>query len=415
MSCYSQVLEAVFHLSKKGGMNRSLSNIKRLCEIYNHPEKAYPTIHVAGTNGKGSVCTKIAACLQEQGYRVGLYTSPHIASFRERIRIDMEMIAEEEIAPLFEEISSTLNQARIEATLFEVATLLAFLYFQKKQVEIAVIETGLGGLWDATNVIEPLVSVITSIGYDHMDVLGPTLEDIGRAKAGIIKRGAPTVIGPDVSYSFMEKFAKESPLIQSAFQDQDFDRENQETARLALSMIRDSFPMSESCLAKGLLAKPSCRFESHIREKEIILDVAHNGHGFARLLINLPHRYPSHNYRFIVGFSKGKNIEECAHLIEEKAFAVHLVGGEHPRLATVDEIAPAFKKKENLFREVSLGEAVRRALGIATEKPEILVIAGSFFIMRDARKALGIEDPEDPCLWYDPCKIAPISYGAALL
>lgn len=410
MSRYNEVLEKVFLLSQKRGMNCSLSNIKRLCEIYNHPEKSYyPTLHVAGTNGKGSICTKMAASLQAEGYRVGLYTSPHISTFRERIRVDREMISEEEMALLFEEAAATANEAQIEATFFEIATLLAFLHFQRKNVDIAVIETGMGGLWDATNVVEPLVSVIASIGYDHMDVLGPTLEDIGREKAGIMKPGVPVVLGPDVSYSSMEKYAREKncPLFQSAFRDEDFDRENQETARLALSLIRSSFPVATSSLEKGLRANPPCRFEAHTREKEVILDVAHNGHGFKRLLSNLTHYYPCSNYRFIVGFSRGKDIRECAQLIEEKAVAIHLVSGDHPRLASVEEIRAFFPNKENLFREASVAAAVQRGLAAEIEKPEILVIAGSFFIMQEARKALGIQDPEDSRLWYDPYKIVP--------
>ena len=343
----------------------SLVTMEKLCALYNHPERSFPTIHVAGTNGKGSVCTKIAACLERHGYKVGLYTSPHITTFRERIQINGQMISEEEL-------KTYLNQIHTQAAFFEIATLLAFLYFRDQKVDFAVIETGLGGRWDATNVITPLLSVITSIGYDHIDLLGPTLEDIAWEKAGIIKKGVPVVIGPDVPVSLMQ--AEGSPLYRSSFQSDDYDEENQEIARLALNVLQvKSF--------EGLSTKPPCRFERRFHKKEIILDVAHNAHGFAKLLQNLTSVYPNHNYRFIVGFSKGKDISECARLLEKQAHAVHLVSASHPRLATLDEISSSFLRP---LIEKSIPAAIQHAL----EAPghEIVVIAGSFFIMDEARR-----------------------------
>lgn len=408
MSCYANVLEQIFTLSKVRGMNRSLLNIERLCEIYNHPENAYPTIHVAGTNGKGSVCTKIASSLQKEGYATGLYTSPHISTFRERIQVNGQMISEGEMSSLFSEIQEAIIRLDIPATFFEIATLLAFLYFQRNHIDIAVIETGLGGRWDATNVISPLVSVITSIGYDHTDILGGSLVDIAGEKAGIIKKGIPVVIGPDVPYSFMKEKADElgSPFYQSSFQDKDFDQENQETARLALTIIHPYFPTSERAVHAGLKTKPSCRFEHYHHKKKVIFDVAHNSHGFTRLLQMLMHTYPHHDYRFVVGFSKDKDISECARLIQDQAHAVHLISGSHPRLALVSEIQDAFiNLKTQTHLEKTIREGVQNALQAFNPKQEVLVIAGSFFIMSEARKALGLEDPEDPCIWYDPLKV----------
>ncbi len=405
---YEEVLEKVFVLSKVRGMNRSLTNIRRLCKIYNHPERAYPTIHVAGTNGKGSVCTKIAAALSEQGYVTGLYTSPHIASFRERIRLNGQMIAEEEVAALFSEIQKIIIESDIAATFFETATLLAFLYFQRKKVDIAVIETGLGGTWDATNVIHPLISVITSIGDDHKDILGGSLEKIAEAKAGIIKENVPLVIGPDVPYSFMQEAAAKckSPLYQSTFHNQDFDCENTEIARLVLSITDSTFPLSESAIHTGLKAKPLCRFEQYTGDKEIIFDVAHNIHAFRKLLGMLAHKYPQHDYRFVVGFSKDKEIEESARLIQDKAYAIHLVSGAHPRLAPLEDIQKAFAiTKGNVYIEKSIDEGVQNALSACTCRPEVVVIAGSFFLMLEARKALGLPTPEDPHTWYDPLRV----------
>jgi dihydrofolate synthase/folylpolyglutamate synthase len=317
------------------------------------------------------------------------------------------MISEKEMSSLFSEVQEAIVRLDIPATFFEMATFLAFVYFQRTQVDIAVIETGFGGDWDATNVITPLVSVITSIGYDHTDILGTSLEDIAAAKAGIIKKGVPVVIGPDVPYPFMKEKADalDCPLHQSPFQNEDFDQENQETAGLALTLIRPYFPVSKEAMNAGLKTKPPCRFERYSHSKEVIFDVAHNSHGFARLMQMLAHTYPHHEYRFVVGFSKGKDVSACARLIQEKACAIHLVSGEHPRLAQIQEFQGAFMDgKTALHLEKTIGKGVQNALQAASAKPEVLIIAGSFFIMSEARKALGLKDPEDPCLWYDPLR-----------
>ncbi len=408
MDSYAVILERIFSLSKGKGMNPSLNNIKRLCEIYKDPQKSYPTIHVAGTNGKGSVCTKIAAALQKGGYATGLYTSPHISSFRERIQVGRTWISEGEISSLFQEIQKTVDQYKIPITFFEGATLLAFLYFQQKKVDVAVIETGLGGRWDATNVTAPLVSVITSIGYDHTEILGPTLADIASEKAGIIKAKVPVVLGPNVPFDIMKQRADltSSTLYQSCYKSENFDQENQATARLALKTLAPFFPLSDRSIEAGLKAKPPCRFERHFLKKEIIFDVAHNSEGFERLLQMLKYTYPGYAYRFVVGFSKGKDIAECARLIKSQAVAVHLVDGPHPRLAKVAEFQAAFLcGGPKVHIEENIQKGILNAIEIPHSTPEVLIIAGSFFIMSEARKTIGLQDVEDPMIWYDPLKL----------
>lgn len=385
---YANILTNIFNRSK--GLIPSLASIEKLCEIYKHPQRAYPTVHVAGTNGKGSVCVKTAAVLQEAGYKVGLYTSPHIACFRERIQINGELISEREIIELFLEIEN------IPATFFEISTLIAFLYFQRRKVDVAVIETGLGGRWDATNVVTPLVSVITSIGFDHMDILGPTLEDIAKEKAGIMKKGVPVVVGPDVPYDFLKEKADAlgCEIAQSSWTSHDFDQENQGITKLALRVLKKYFAISDTM---GLLEKPPCRFE---RIENVIFDVAHNSHGFARLLQMLTYKYPHHSYRFVAGFSKGKDIATCAQLIKEKSHAIHLVSNEHPRLAKLEELQEIFG--HNVLVEKSIVEGIENAR-LQTQENELVIVCGSFFIMAEARKAVGLHDPQDPQILYDIC------------
>ena len=172
-----------------------LSNIQALCKQLGNPENKFKSIHVAGTNGKGSTSHMLAAILQKSGYKTGLYTSPHLHDFRERIRINGHMIPENNVVEFTELIQDSIEQ--IEPSFFEITVAMAFDWFAKEEIDIAVIETGLGGRLDSTNIIIPEVSVITNISYDHMDLLGETLQKIAFEKAGIIKTGIPVVIGEE--------------------------------------------------------------------------------------------------------------------------------------------------------------------------------------------------------------------------
>jgi len=295
------------------------------------------------------------------------------------------MISHEELSRLFYQVETQ----SIPLTFFEMATILSFLFFREQNVDVAVIETGLGGRWDATNVIHPLVAVITSIGFDHTDLLGSSIEEIAKEKGGIIKKGTPVVIGPDTPAPLYENMASEmkSPLFQSTIRSVDYDIENREIARMALKTIKPHFFLSDESIEKGLSAKPICRFERHFRKKEVILDAAHNGHGFARLIQKLVDVYPDHRFRFIVGFSKDKEISSAIGQIEQIAHAVHLIKESHPRLATVEQIAKEFRTLSPI-RETSVSRALTNALAIPNNEPEIIVITGSFYLMSEARKAL---------------------------
>ncbi|MBK7987093.1 MAG: hypothetical protein IPK11_09300 [Ignavibacteria bacterium] len=186
------VLTRMFALHRHG-IKPGLERIEELMQQSGRPHTKFPSIHVAGTNGKGSVCSILAAILSAAGYRVGLYTSPHVRHFRERIRINGVPITDEEIIDLAAPMIA--NAEKTKTTFFEITTAMAFQYFAQKKVDIAIIETGMGGRLDATNVLHPLVSVITSIDYDHTDFLGTSLTSIAEEKAGIIKYKVPAVTG----------------------------------------------------------------------------------------------------------------------------------------------------------------------------------------------------------------------------
>ena len=194
---------------------KDLTNTVKLCAALDNPQDKFKTVHVAGTNGKGSSSHMIASILQSAGYKVGLYTSPHLKSFTERIRINGQPISEENVVDFVARIQPQIEE--IQPSFFEMTVAMAFDYFAKEQVDIAVIEVGLGGRLDSTNVITPVVSLITNIGFDHMDMLGDTLEKIAFEKAGIIKEGVPVVIGESQNETtpVFQQVAKErnSPLI----------------------------------------------------------------------------------------------------------------------------------------------------------------------------------------------------------
>lgn len=219
---YPEATHYLFHTAPlfqhigAGAYKEGLTNTQLLDAHFGHPHRAYRTIHVAGTNGKGSVSHTLAAILQSAGLKVGLYTSPHLVDFRERIRVDGEMIPEGRVVDFVEQERAFFEP--LHPSFFELATALAFKYFEEQRVDIAVVEVGLGGRLDCTNIIQPLLSVITNISFDHTQFLGTTLPQIAAEKAGIIKRHTPVVIGetnghPDVWRVFLDKaHAVQAPI-----------------------------------------------------------------------------------------------------------------------------------------------------------------------------------------------------------
>ncbi len=340
-------------------MNLSLDKAWELVDAFGLPE--LPMIHVAGTNGKGSVTTKIGKAYELQGFRVGVYTSPHLFTFRERIVINGEMISEEDVREGLREIFSS----GIEATYFEILTFLAFNYFSRQRVDIAVIETGLGGRLDATNVITPILSVITSISEDHMPLLGTTLDEVAAEKAGIIKPGIPVVIGPRAQYKAIMEKADELYIAKEV--EGDFDDQNSEIARLALEVNGIDCP-------EALKARLRCRFE---QVGNVIYDVAHNVDGFKALFKAMELHFPGESITAIVGMSKDKNVEKCFRVLVEHCKHIHLVEADSPRAATKEELAAILDQMNyKAYTTGTIEEGINTA--------DRIVVCGTFFIMKDA-------------------------------
>ncbi len=363
--------------------------------LLGHPERTFPSIHVAGSNGKGSVCTKMAAAYEWGGKRVGLYTSPHLATFRERIRVNGVMIHEADTVRILSSLFSVVEKFKIPATFFELTTALAFIYFAEQGVDVAILETGLGGRLDATNVVIPLLSVITSISLEHTEILGQTLDEIAYEKGGIIKANIPVVIGPRVPKNIIFPIAEEKKS--RCFQVSDnflfFDEENCAIARKALQILS----LSPNSIEQGLTILPPCRFELHDGSPPILFDVAHNPDGLEHLFQATRQKFPQYSLRVVCGLSSNKDIAHCLKIISRHAKRLHLVASCSSRAASLDLLTRTLDQMGLPYEPVcsTIFDTMSSAVKKAQASQEMVVVCGSFFIMAEAREAIGFQDPKD--------------------
>ena len=312
---YSETLDymfsqlPMFHNIGKAAYKADLNNTIALLEAIGNPHRDQKWIHVAGTNGKGSVSSLLAATLTQHGYKTGLYTSPHLLDFKERIRIDGKCIEEKTVIDFMNEIHETLD--RIKPSFFEITVALAFYYFRAEKIDIGVIEVGLGGRLDSTNVIKPILSVITNIGWDHMDLLGNSIEKIASEKAGIIKRGIPLALGPmrDEAMDVMKAVAAENGarIYHDLAVDVGFVRhlalkgsyqlENIQTFACAIEALKDLwFPLRRSLIISALenvvsLSGLRGRWEVISNNPWTVTDTAHNSDGVLSTMSQLSEKY----------------------------------------------------------------------------------------------------------------------------
>ena len=434
----------MFHPVKMG-----LNNIEQLHAAMGKPmdHKNCTVIHIAGTNGKGSVALKIANTLQlirNRNLKVGLFCSPHISSFRERMQINGKLITEEEVVALLPRIYELCRIHDIPATFFEITTALAFSYYASHQADVVVLETGLGGRLDATNVVKaPALSIITSIGLEHTRILGDTIEKIAWEKGGIIKPSCPVLVGPNVPHHVLRKCAADKGASQyltcedvlgdddddddvvvpngednkeSIDNDKDFvdyDLENSRIATAALRLLQRSHPhlvgssIPKDVIRDGVSIRPPCRFElvekcdEQGRRLQVILDVAHNPPAMDHLVRKLKRTYPKRKFRMVVGMSSDKDLGQCGasvlRAVDGDERRVHLVEAAHPRAAKLQSILEAtkFRAVNYDFQDPSITKQIHAAMKQAFENDEILVVCGSVFLMAEAREALGFDEPRD--------------------
>lgn len=389
------------HLGKKA-YKSGLENTYILDERLGHPHKNYHTIHVAGTNGKGSTSHLLAAVLQAQGYKVGLYTSPHLRDFRERIRINGEMISEQDVADFVEAVYPWIEE--LHPSFFEITTALAFKYFENRHVDVAVIEVGLGGRLDCTNIISPLLSIITNISLDHTDLLGPTIVDIAKEKAGIIKAGIPVVVGeyqPEVSEVFENKARevgttivyaseiwKDKPLpvcqMKGCYQDK-----NRATAMMAISVLKEGgvLNISDQAIEYGFANVVSLtgimgRWQV-LQEKnpKIVCDTGHNIGGISYVVSQLA-KEKYDNLRVVIGMVSDKDIRAVLSILPKNA-VYYFTKASIPR--ALDEkqlqaLAGEYGLKGNSYPTVTEAFEAAKADSLSGD---LIYVGGSNFIVAE--------------------------------
>jgi len=422
---YTQTIDYLFTrlpmFSKIGAaaFKKDLTNTISLCKFLGDPQTKFKSIHIGGTNGKGSTSHMLAAIFQTAGYKTGLYTSPHLKDFRERIKINGDMIAEDFVIDFVEKIKPLIEEK--EPSFFEITVAMAFEYFAQQHVDIAIIEVGLGGRLDSTNIILPELSIITNIGYDHMNMLGNTLDKIAYEKAGIIKKNIPVIIGEDqpaIHQVFVDKALQENAPLHFADKDRfvaDWKFEKHElvaevtsthsnekqyyhldltgiyqlknlvTVLEAFNMLQQrGFSIAAVHIQKGLrqvkkLTGLHGRWETIHENPSIVIDVGHNEEGIRQIVrqIEITDHEALH---IILGMVKDKEIEKILALLP-KYGNYYFTKAQIPRALPEDELAQKAKTiglSGNHYPNVQ--SALQAAIHHANKK-DLIIICGSVFVV----------------------------------
>ena len=393
------------------GIKLGLDNIQKICDELGNPEKKYKIIHITGTNGKGSTSTIIETVLLEAGCSVGKYTSPHILKFNERIRANGKDISDEEIALTYEKVKNAIKNIGITPTFFEVTTAMMFLYFAEKKVQYAVLEVGMGGRFDATNVADGDIAVITNVSLDHTEYLGKTIYDIAFEKAGIIKEKSFVVVGDsnkeflkavsekkktfvnteekykDVKYSlnfknFMtEIYINEKKFNLSLFGD--YQVKNFLCAYEALKHLGISDDIIEKAVSKVVW---QCRFERFSQNPLTILEGAHNIDGILNLKKILTHEYKPDEIVMIVSILKDKKVKEMLEVCESFSDKIILTSlSDNPRGLSGEKLLE-YTDKSSVF---SVEDDIKKAYETAEKSNRrIIVVCGSFYTCERFKKEI---------------------------
>jgi dihydrofolate synthase/folylpolyglutamate synthase len=391
------------------GIKLGLAQMLRLCGelgvALDGPERCPAFIHVAGTNGKGSVCAMLDSICREAGIRTGLYTSPHLVTFRERIRLDGAMIPEDAVAAGLDRIRTITETWEYPPTFFEVTTALALEWFHSQKAEVVVLETGLGGRLDATNVVTPVVSVLTPIGLDHQRYLGNSIEEIAGEKCGIIKPGVPVVTAPQLPGAevVIRRYASERgcelATVQQPMMKQNIglfgahQRWNGALASRALSQVSSSVPfhrIGPDAVSRGLAnVQWPGRFQQ-IGDR-FILDGAHNPASAEALVATWRERFPQEKALIIIGAMRDKDVAGVCRTLAQSARKFFAVAVGNPRSCTFAELTGILEKQApSVEREgfENLGAALSR---VERESGHVL-ICGSLFLVGEALSALGLAE-----------------------
>lgn len=388
----------IFQRVGKAAYKADLSNTIALCKLLDNPEHGFKSVHIAGTNGKGSTSHAIASILQEAGLKTGLYTSPHLRDFRERIRINGEMIPKQYVVDFVERYREGFEP--MQTSFFELTVGMAFKYFTEEQIDIAVIETGLGGRLDSTNVILPEVSVITNISLDHTNLLGNTISEIAGEKAGIIKKDTPVVIGATVPESkavFEAKAADMGAPILYAENESDFpystdlrgsyQAENLRTAKLAVEqLIKKGWDLSQRDIEAGANAVIkntgfAGRWQQLSDSPLTITDIGHNEEGVREVLKQLA-LTPHEHLHFVLGVVNDKDIDTILTMLPKTA-TYYFCAAKIPRALAVDDLQLKAQSHSLNGQRYNSVNAAKEAAQNAAKSGDLVFIGGSAFVVAE--------------------------------
>jgi dihydrofolate synthase/folylpolyglutamate synthase len=417
MDSYLETLDWIYNL-RGGAIDLRLDRMDEALGLFGHPERQFPAFHIAGTNGKGSTAAMLHRILTVAGYRAGLYTSPHLVSFTERIRVGDDEISPGDVVELAREIRDRTTTAVVALTFFEIVTVMAFLYFARRRIDVGVIEVGLGGRLDATNLVGPIVTMITTISKDHEAYLGADLLSIGREKAGIIKPDVPVVCGvlPAEVKAMIKQIASEkrSPAcflgadfrfflknegcfdykgLKNDFSDLTValrgrhQRSNAALAIAALELANATFPVREDALRQGLssVAWPG-RFEIIAERPWVILDGAHNGEGASALAQTLDEFQRGRKVRLLFAVMEDKDWRQMLSLLLPRVAELVLTRVQMERSADPHVIAGWLEQSvpHRIVEDACVG---LRLLYDKAAPDDILLVAGSLYLLGEVRTA----------------------------
>lgn len=403
---YQQTIDYLFHVTPvfekvgAGAYKEGLSNTWAMDEHFGHPHRQFKTIHVAGTNGKGSCSHTIAAILQSAGYKVGLYTSPHLVDFRERIRVNGLMVSEEYVIDFVENERAFFEP--LHPSFFELTTAMAFKYFAEQHVDIAVIEVGLGGRLDCTNIITPVLSIITNISFDHTQFLGNTLAEIAAEKAGIIKQGVPVVVG-ETTHETLPVFEAKAQEVHAPLHlaeqyepDCDYDFElkgsyqdkNKRTILCAMHCLQELLEMEDvhGAIAQGMahvceLTGLVGRWQTLRQQPLVVCDTGHNVGGWTYLSEQIKAQ-KCRQLRIVFGMVDDKDINTVMEMLPKDAVYYFTQASTHRAIPVgkVMEYATSHGLRGNGFNNVK--DAYHQALQDASTE-DFIFVGGSSYVVAD--------------------------------
>lgn len=418
---YEKLLKKLYNLNRFSNFKYNLSNIKKLSEHFGNPEKNLKIIHITGTNGKGSTAYKLSQILEKNNKKTGLFISPHLTTFRERITINQNFIEKEYISEYLNSILPKIDQNQLQGSFFEILTILAYKYFSDKKTDIACIEVGIGGKLDCTNIIEEnLLSIITSISFDHTDVLGHSLEEIAINKAGIVKRNCPCVVGPGVAQDWIIRnvcrdldsrfFGVDGSGLDGYFEI------NKGIVRKAVEVLNLEHGMGlricEDVLDRNLrgrmeqvsgdlLDRIFKKFGKTFFNLKIYTDVGHNREAIENVIRTIMGKERMEDkekkFIFVYGTSKAKNSYSTLNFLKKYNSDVYLIQGNNYRSKDINILEEEAKEVDLSFNIIDKGN-IKKTLEKLFDKnldDTCIIIFGSFFIMEETREFLQYEDEKD--------------------